>query len=382
MGKLIIKNRGKRIDVSCKLFKEETINEYELEFLKYNESGFFYPVEKVKFTKKLRVNINSVDNLNSILYKINFVNIFVDVLDRINQIIDYCRQMNLNTDNLELYRDCIFIEGNIKNIKMIYWPINNSRNTNNIYNLFKGIAMFLDESKSDVFYQYKKFFELSYFDYNKYKNMINEFKNHKEYINKHQLNEKLIKQSQSQINNLYANQYNEVQSIQNKVPSETGGRSLNFANDRNTYSRDTSIIAHGSKRLNFDQSTTVLNNESSQATTVLGYAGTTVLGSSELNKQSWPYLMRTKNNDKIDLNKARFRIGKGQQYVDYSITSNPAISRNHCDIITKNGQYYIIDHNSTNHTYINDCIINPGVEVEIFSGTKIMLADEEFVFYI
>ncbi len=122
----------------------------------------------------------------------------------------------------------------------------------------------------------------------------------------------------------------------------------------------------------------------SDGTTVLGIepGGTTVLGSEELYEDSYPYLVREKNGEKISINKPTFRIGKEKKYCDYFVADNSAVSRSHADIVTRVKRYYIIDLNSTNKTYVDGRAIPIEQELEIFSGTKIRLANEDFVFYI
>ncbi|MFR2187584.1 MAG: FHA domain-containing protein [Ruminococcus sp.] len=122
----------------------------------------------------------------------------------------------------------------------------------------------------------------------------------------------------------------------------------------------------------------------SDGTTVLGTnpGETTVLGSEELETPNYPYLIRCKNDEKIMVNKPIFRIGKEKKYCDYFVVDNNAVSRSHADIITKEKRYYIIDLNSTNKTYVDGRAIAIEKEVEIFNGTKLRLANEDFVFYI
>lgn len=110
--------------------------------------------------------------------------------------------------------------------------------------------------------------------------------------------------------------------------------------------------------------------------------GTVVLGSQELYEPQFPYLIREKNGEKIFVDKPSFRIGKEKKYSDYFVSDNNAVSRSHADIITRKERYYIIDLNSTNRTYVDGRVIPIEKEVEIFSGTKIRLANEDFVFYI
>lgn len=86
--------------------------------------------------------------------------------------------------------------------------------------------------------------------------------------------------------------------------------------------------------------------------------------------------------ERISITKNSFYIGKERSFVDYFIADNPAISRSHANIITKNGEYYIVDTNSTNHTFINGEMIPSGVEIKLESGCEIMLANEKFDFQI
>lgn len=122
------------------------------------------------------------------------------------------------------------------------------------------------------------------------------------------------------------------------------------------------------------------NNQSFGETTVLGnsVAGeTTVLGASSV-VQSRAYIIRNKNNEKIYLDKPVFRIGKEKSFVDYFIGDNAAISRSHVNVIRRGENYYIVDTNSTNHTYVNGTMIQSNIETPLSHGTKFMLADEEF----
>lgn len=119
-------------------------------------------------------------------------------------------------------------------------------------------------------------------------------------------------------------------------------------------------------------------------TTVLGVGSeageTTVLVASQAQIIK-PYLLRIKNNERIELNKPVFRIGKERSYVDYFVSDNTAVSRSHANIINKDNEFYIVDTNSTNHTYVNGSMIQSNVETKIEHGTKIRLANEDFEFF-
>lgn len=97
-------------------------------------------------------------------------------------------------------------------------------------------------------------------------------------------------------------------------------------------------------------------------------------------KKPIPVLMRTRNQEQIVIDKEIFRIGKSETDSDYVIEENEAISRLHAVICKKNGACYIKDHDSTNFTYVNGMILKGEKEQLLVKGTKISLADEEFVF--
>lgn len=120
------------------------------------------------------------------------------------------------------------------------------------------------------------------------------------------------------------------------------------------------------------EGTTVLsqNMGDANATTVLGASATAAC------------LIRTSNNERINITKPYFKIGKDANRVDYCISGNPAVSRFHASIVSKNGQYFIVDNGTTNHTYVNESMIPSNVETQISNGAKIRLADEKFEFKI
>lgn len=123
----------------------------------------------------------------------------------------------------------------------------------------------------------------------------------------------------------------------------------------------------------------VFQGEGAGETSVLGYGQgeTTVLSG---NNQVRASLTRVKTNEKVDITKQLFRVGKERNKVDYCVTNNNAVSRIHADIVYKNGQYFVIDNNSTNYTFVNGQMIAAKQEVALSDGDRIKFAEEEFVF--
>lgn len=119
--------------------------------------------------------------------------------------------------------------------------------------------------------------------------------------------------------------------------------------------------------------TTVLNASN-------GIGETTVLSAVNSQIETRPFLLRSKDQSKVIIDKPVFRIGKERSYVDYFIGDNSAISRSHANIIIRGEEYYVVDTNSTNHTYVNGMMIQSNVETKLSHGTKIQFANEEFEF--
>ena len=109
---------------------------------------------------------------------------------------------------------------------------------------------------------------------------------------------------------------------------------------------------------------------------------TTVLNvSQQMATPAAPYLIRSSNGETIVLSKAVFRVGKDRDFVDYCIHDNSAISRRHANFMVRNGDIFIIDTNSTNHTYVNGVMIRSNAEVKLTHGDEIRLANEDFMLY-
>ncbi|MDY6307022.1 MAG: DUF6382 domain-containing protein [Oribacterium sp.] len=78
-----------------------------------------------------------------------------------------------------------------------------------------------------------------------------------------------------------------------------------------------------------------------------------------------------------------FLIGQGAPgvVVNYSVP-NAHVSHVHASIEFSNGKYYIVDHASTNGTFVNGKRIGKGETVELHDGDTFRLYDEDFRFYI
>lgn len=332
MGKTVVEKSKTKSVVINKLVHPEIINDRELKAIITGMLPSLIPVN-AKYRKK-RVTLSaSVEGLLSLREYFNGIvdrKMFLEVIAQLIIVIKECEKNIMNIKNLLFHVDYIFIDPDTKKVQCIFWPILNNQHPASIAGFFKDLpyrVVFSKDEDNDYVSTYLHYFSSPPpFSIYSFEKVIHE----------------LMGKTESKL-------YMEQQS--------------------------------STREQNYSE-TTVLGTEEAGETTVLGFEdedGTTVLGFQE---PTFPYLIRESTQEKVSVNKPSFRIGKEKRYCDLFISDNTAISRSHADILTKDNRYFIIDNNSTNKTYVDGRVIPVREEVEIFSGTKIKLANEEFVFYL
>ncbi len=108
---------------------------------------------------------------------------------------------------------------------------------------------------------------------------------------------------------------------------------------------------------------------------------TAMLATSENYNNPVPYLVRVKTNELIPILHKEFMVGKSIN-CDYQISDNRKVSRKHAIFRISNGECYVRDNDSTNHTFINGQLIQPGVEIMLSNDDYIRLGDEEFRYWV
>ena len=91
-------------------------------------------------------------------------------------------------------------------------------------------------------------------------------------------------------------------------------------------------------------------------------------------------LARMKTNERFDIDRAEFRVGRESSKVDCVIEGNTNIGRHHCTFIVRGGQTFIVDNHSKNHTFVNNVRLSAGKEQVLQNGDFIRMADEKFRF--
>ena len=93
------------------------------------------------------------------------------------------------------------------------------------------------------------------------------------------------------------------------------------------------------------------------------------------------YIIRIRTGDEMAIVLDETLMGKSPD-CDFCIPDNRAVSRHHASIIMDEGEYYLVDHDSTNSTYLNGMKLDPGDEYRLCHGDGFVLADEPFQFMI
>lgn len=124
-----------------------------------------------------------------------------------------------------------------------------------------------------------------------------------------------------------------------------------------------------SKILDFGETCTLTDEAKNGGTTLLS-------GANSVDAKKRAYLLRVKTEERVLIDQRYFRIGSERTYAHFCIEDNPAISRSHADINEREGRYFIVDNNSTNHTYLDGEQLLSGQEYPIDPKSEILLADE------
>ncbi len=97
----------------------------------------------------------------------------------------------------------------------------------------------------------------------------------------------------------------------------------------------------------------------------------------EIESEYYLYLIRNLNGEKITIDVTPFTIGKDSSNMDF-VLNNDSVSRHHATILYENGDYFIMDNNSTNGTMIEGIKLQTNEKGEIENGYIISLGSETF----
>lgn len=123
-----------------------------------------------------------------------------------------------------------------------------------------------------------------------------------------------------------------------------------------------------------------------EGTTVLGTLneqdeyeeGTTALGIDNRSLPK-PFLLEVATGAKISLTKEVFKLGRDPEQADYA-SNNKVVGRIHAEVVTAQGEYFLIDKHSRNGSYLNGVKLSPNEKTKIKHEDCIKLANQEFIF--
>jgi hypothetical protein len=359
-----------------KLLYPETINEREYKAISDGLVEGLIPVytEKSKAEVVVKCTLVGMVSLESYLTSVVSKSMFLDVITQLIRIIKECENNLLNIGNLLLDCQHIFLDPETRKITCIFWPIINNQNPYVWSEFFQDLpfhTVFSKDENHDYVSRYLSFFKHNIpISINSFERLIVAIQENK--LDSTELRDRRYNASPdpkpSRYCRMCGNEYWEAAKFCPSCGSPIEGD-------------ETSKV----KFLDISEVLGINANQSVSETTALGAeesdSGTTVLGA-DIFEPAFPFLVRVTTQEKVFVNKPAFRIGKVRKNCDYIVSNNNAVSRSHADIITRDYRYFISDNNSTNKTYVDNHAIPVNKEIEIFSGTKLRLANEEFVFYV
>jgi hypothetical protein len=379
-----------------RLSKPEAVNERELNAIASGNIDGLVPVvsENIKKETIVRCTVASMFSLQDYLSGIVSPKAFLNAVIRIISIIKMCELKHMNTSNLYLYSNCIFVEPRTKEIKCVFWPVVNNKNTRPPDAFFRELpfqVIFNKYEDSTCIQKYIQFFSKgSGFSLVGFEKMIISLIG--QVSEGRQLPSGYTRSEAEQQNDTNSPKTQDgLENVEyNPLLQKTGNNPQRSAALLPRHRRDTTMpSASGIDEAEPRAAETYPHERKMETgqfagTSVLGFdsslSGTTVLGATEGNGYQFATLTRVRDGKSIVANKPSFFIGKDPQTSDLCIDDNSTISRTHAEIITRENLYYIVDHKSTNGTQVNDLIIHPNEEHELHPGDRIRLSDEEFLF--
>lgn len=408
MSKITFENKKGKITIINRLSYPETVNERV-----YNAiaSGMFeglLPVSIRQRRKETRIEcvVQGLIPLAQYFDGITTKKMFLDFVHEIALLIKNCEKNMINPNNLDLQNDKIFIDPQTKSVKCIFWPVVNNQRGNPPHLFLKQLPFELNfnpHEDLDYLETYKAFFDgVHPFSVNTFDKVVLKLLGKKSSgghttpsealagaTGANAKPEKKETEAQKKINIEYdpfANQseYTEKMKKESVIRHDANDVFCSLCGERNRATSN--FCLRCGNRLKEEATVPEKKPKSDQTvdfgTMVLGddSGGTTVLGYDEPMEPVYPTLTRLRTKESFSVDKPSFRIGTEQSYCDLFICDNNYISRSHADIVTREDRYYIIDRNSTNRTFVDGKVIPAEKEVEIFAGTQIRLANEDFSF--
>ena len=330
LAKYRIVSRGSLVTIKSKLSLGEQINEREINvFERQLFRGCFRPRQEGK--KIIIYTAPDVIELGAYLKNGLEEDVFYQIIAQTVEMTKRIEMNGLYLHNLMLQPELVYISERTKELFFVYQPIISRTTSGNVYAFLGDITQLaIKNSKEEK--EFLKAFE----------KFLNDTKNYK------------IEDIEKYIRKMYPQVFR-------KIVTADAGKSGFITNDRASYENHY-------HREEDEEGTTLL---------VEGDEGGTTL----LQQEAFPIFERKNTGESVEINKNIFTIGKENES-DFIVSNNKAISRRHAVIEKINGNYYLTDKKSTNHTYLNGEILEPERAYVLSDNDNIRIADEEFIFFL
>ena len=306
---------------------------------------------------------------------------FLLIASKIASLIQNCEKKLVSPNDLELQLDRIFIDPKTLQIKCIYWPIvNNQRDVSPIA-FFKGLTSELKFSSNEdrgYLQEYKAFFkENNLFSINDFLRMLRRLSGEAEFVeispddsvkNKEKTSTESMEGSiaYDPFGGLAQEPQPEQSSTENAACPNCGY--LNKTGSKFCANCGTLLPEIPIPQPAVQEEIEDLDDE---GTTGYHFVDTPM---------PVYVLKRVSTGESFLVDKPIFRIGRKKDVNDLCIQGNEHVSGKHGEILVRKGRFFLVDKESTNKTYLNGEVLEPGVEVELLPGANIVFANEEFIF--
>lgn len=410
MSKITFEKKKDRITIINRLTYPETVNERVNNAIAAGMYEGFLPVSIRRKWKETQVEcvIQGLIPLGQYFGGIVTRNMFLDFVHEIALLVKLCEKNMINANNLDLQTDKIFIDPYTKSIKCIFWPVVNNQRGNPPHLFLKQLPFELQFNPLEdngYLETYKAFFDgvtpFSVNNFDKMVLMLSGKKTAEDYtVLTGPLMNSLGDNGHSEENDVnekrktgieydpFADQYEDSKNHKEgqKIDDEENAVFCSSCGTKNQSGSNFCIQCGETLQKEAPPEPEWNGNDDSgdYDMMILGddYSGTTVLGYEDAEEPVYPTLTRLKTNESYLVNKSILKIGSGKHSSDVYIGDNHYISRSHADIVTHENRYFIVDQKSTNKTYVDGTVVPAGKEIELFPGTKIRLANEDFIFNI
>ena len=411
MSKIAFEKKKGKITIINRLSYPETVNERVYNAIASGMFEGFLPVSIRQKRKETRIEcvIQGLIPLNQYFNGIVTKKMFLDFVHEIALQIKNCEKNMVNANNLDLQGDKIFVDPQTKSVKCIFWPVVNNQRGNPPHLFLKQLPFELNfnpHEDNGYLETYKAFFGgINPFSVNNFDRMVLKLAG-KASTGGHATpsealsgalggdskTDKGATDAKKKVIIEYdpfadSTDHTDDRKVESEIKHESREHIFCFACGTKNQFGSNFCIQCGSKLKKDEpivQEKKKVDDTIDFGTMVLGddSGGTTVLGYDDPEEPVFPVLKRLRTDESYSIDKPTFRIGTEQKYCDLFISDNNFISRSHADIITRDDRYYIVDRNSTNKTFVDGKVIPVEKEIEIFSGSQIRLANEDFIFSI